>query len=71
MSDDRALAGATAAVSSPRTRFWTQMFRNPLTVASMAWVALLLLAWVWPGLLAPYDPFIGDTSLTRTYEGPG
>ena len=55
---------------SPRSQFWMRMFRNPLTVAAMVWVTLLLLAWIWPGLLAPQDPYAGDVTLTRTFEGP-
>jgi peptide/nickel transport system permease protein len=47
-----------------------RMFANPLTVAAMVWATLLLLAWLWPGLLAPHDPYVGDVTLTRTFEGP-
>ncbi|WP_420446155.1 dipeptide/oligopeptide/nickel ABC transporter permease/ATP-binding protein [Candidatus Poriferisodalis sp.] len=68
MSD--VLAAATPKVPTPRARFWLRMFRNPLTVISMVWITMLLLAWLWPGLLAPHDPYAGDVSLTRTFEGP-
>ncbi|WP_419947070.1 dipeptide/oligopeptide/nickel ABC transporter permease/ATP-binding protein [Candidatus Poriferisodalis sp.] len=68
MSDISAAARPTA--TNARTRFWQRMFRNPLTVAAMVWVTLLALAWVWPGLLAPHDPYAGDVTLTRTFEGP-
>ena len=65
-----ASAPQQAQTSSPRSEFWRRMFRSPLTVGAMVWVTLLLLAWIWPGLLAPQDPYAGDVTLTRTFEGP-
>lgn len=61
---------AAPPAPSPARRFWTRMFRNPLAVASMIWVTLLLISFVWPALLAPHDPYAGDITLTRTFEGP-
>ena len=74
MSDaSTAMAASAPQPAQPagsRSGFWTRMFRNPLTVIAMVWVTLLLLAWLWPGLLAPHDPYAGDVTLTRTFEGP-
>ncbi|NNC80563.1 MAG: dipeptide/oligopeptide/nickel ABC transporter permease/ATP-binding protein [Acidimicrobiales bacterium] len=55
---------------SPRRRFWRRMFKNPLGVFSMLWFLILLVAWVWPELLATHDPFKQDLTFTRLYEGP-
>ncbi|WP_419931472.1 dipeptide/oligopeptide/nickel ABC transporter permease/ATP-binding protein [Candidatus Poriferisodalis sp.] len=74
MSDASTAMAASAPQSAQparsRSQFWVRMFRNPLTVAASVWVTLLLLAWLWPGLLAPHDPYAGDVTLTRTFEGP-
>ena len=70
MTDSRTNTTRSAPTQSPRKRFWQKMLRNPLTVASLVWITLLLLSWIWPSLLARYDPYVGDTSLTRTFEGP-
>lgn len=74
MSDATTAMAASAPqphqAASSRSGFWTRLFRNPLTAAAAVWVTLLLLAWLWPGLLAPHDPYAGDVTLTRTYEGP-
>jgi len=48
---------------SPRRRIWRRLFRNPLAFMSMVWVALLIVAWIWPELLATRDPLKGDPSL--------
>lgn len=68
--------GVTAATPgappapSPARRFWKRMLTNPLAVASMIWVALLVLSFFWPDLLGRRDPYAGDVTLTRTFEGP-
>ena len=59
-----------AKPDSPRRRFWRRMFRNPLGVFSMIWFAILIVAWIWPELLATHDPFKQDVTLQRLYEGP-
>lgn len=63
-------ATGKSARDTPRRRFWRRMFRNPLAVLSMFWVALLVIAWIWPELLATRDPLKGDPSLTRVFETP-
>ena len=74
MSDASTAMAATTAQPTPsmssRAQFWARMFRNPLTVAATVWVTLLVVAWIWPSLLAPHDPYAGDVTLTRTFEGP-
>ena len=55
---------------TPRKRFWKRMFRNPLAVLSMLWIAFLLLAWVWPELIANRDPLRGDPGLTDIFLTP-
>ena len=63
-------APAAAKVTSPRRQFWGRMFRNPLGLFSMAWVALLFVAWVFPEALATHDPFQQDVTLQRITETP-
>ena len=63
-------APAAAPAPSPAQRFWKRMFTNPLAVLSMIWVALLVLSFIWPDLLGRRDPYAGDVTLTRTFEGP-
>lgn len=46
------------------------MFKNPLSVFSMAWFVILVTAWVWPELLSTHDPFQQDITLLRIFEGP-
>ena len=68
-SGDAAMPAA-AVVDSPRRRFWRRMFKNPLGVFSMIWFAFLLVAWVWPELLATHPPLQQDVTLQRLFEGP-
>ena len=63
-------APAAPPAPSPAQRFWSRMLSNPLAIASMIWVALLVLSFVWPSLLGRHDPYAGDVTLTRTFEGP-
>ena len=58
------------AAESTRRRFWRRMVRNPLGMFSMFWVAILLVAWVWPELLATHDPYAQDITLLRIFETP-
>lgn len=46
------------------------MFKNPLGVFSMTWFVLLVIAWVWPELLATHPPLKQDVTLQRLYETP-
>lgn len=55
---------------SPRRRFWKRMFGNPLAVLSMLWVLFLVVAWIWPELLATKDPFRGDPTLQDIFLTP-
>jgi len=59
-----------ARTDTPRRRFWRRMFRNPLAVISMAWVAILVVAWVWPELLATRDPLRGDSTFEDVWLTP-
>lgn len=61
---------ASPKAESPRRRFWRRMFRNPLAVLSLLWVAFLVLAWIWPELLATRDPLRGDPSLQDIFLTP-
>jgi len=63
-------AEPASASISPRRLFWQRMFTNPLAVGSMAWTGLLLVAFVWPELLATKDPYKGDVALEHVFEGP-
>lgn len=58
------------AAPSPRRQFWGRMLRNPLAVLSLVWIALLLTCFVWPSLLATHDPYRGDVTFQRIFEGP-
>ncbi len=53
-----------------RGRIWRRLLRNPLTVFGLVWIALLLVCFVVPGLLANHDPVRQDVSLTRLRELP-
>ncbi len=64
------MSGSAARADSPRRRFWRRMLRNPLAVFSMLWFVMLVIAWVWPELLATHDPFKQDISLVRIFETP-
>ena len=55
---------------SPMRRTWRRLTRNPLALFSMVWVALLVVAWIWPELLATRDPFKGDPSLQDIFLTP-
>ncbi len=55
---------------SQRRRFWRRMFRNPLAVLSMLWIAFLVLSWIWPELVATKDPFKGDPTLQDIFLTP-
>ena len=62
----------TAAAGSKRGRgrIWRRLLRNPLTVFGLLWIALLLVCFVAPWLLANHDPVRQDVSLTRLRELP-
>jgi len=42
---------------------WRRLFGNPLALLSMIWVFLLVVAWIWPEVLATRDPLKGDPAL--------
>jgi len=65
MADDLA-----PKAQSPRRRFWSRLLKNPLGLFSVIWFLILLIAWVWPELLATHDPFKQDLTFSRLYEGP-
>jgi len=56
--------------NSPQKRIWRRLFRNPLALPSLVWVLLLVLAWVWPELLATRDPLQGDPLLQDLFLTP-
>ena len=64
------MTATTSVAQSPRRRFWGRMFKNPLGIFSMIWFVILLIAWVWPELLATHDPLQQDVTLQRLFEGP-
>ncbi len=64
------LAPSAEKATSPRRQFWGRMFRNPLGLFSMTWVAILFFAWVAPEVLATHDPFQQDVTLQRITETP-
>lgn len=57
-------------LGSPRRRIWWHLFLNPLALFSMLWVALLIVAWIWPELLATRDPLKGDPLLQDLFLTP-
>lgn len=57
-------------VDSPRRRFWRRLLRNPLAIVSLVWLLILVVAWVWPELIATRDPLRGDPSLVDIFQGP-
>ena len=64
------MSAAPSTSESPRRRFWRRLLRNPLGVFALIWFAFMVIAWVWPELLATHDPFKQDVTLQRLYEGP-
>ncbi len=64
------MSGATPTSESRRRQFWRRLLRNPLGAISLAWFVIMLVAWIWPELLATHDPFQQDVTLQRLYEGP-
>jgi len=64
------VSAAPSTSESPRRRFWRRLLRNPLGVFALIWFAFMVIAWVWPELLATHDPFKQDVTLQRLYEGP-
>lgn len=64
------MTATASAAQSPRRRFWGRMFKNPLGIFSMIWFVILLIAWVWPELLATHDPLQQDVTLQRLFDGP-
>lgn len=64
------MSGAAGTSDSPRRRFWKRLLKNPLGVFALIWFAIMVIAWVWPELLATRDPFKQDVTLQRLYEGP-
>ncbi|MGB4779425.1 ABC transporter permease [Microbacterium sp.] len=49
----------TATAKSRRSRTLGILLRRPLVLLSLLWLTLVLIAAVWPGLLAPGDPLAG------------
>lgn len=49
---------------------WRRLLRNPLTVFGLVWIALLLVCFFAPGLLATHDPVRQDVTLTHLRETP-
>lgn len=63
-------AAAPPTPDSPRRRIWRRLFQNPLAFLSMVWVVLLVVAWIWPELLATRDPLKGDPALQDLFLTP-
>ena len=68
MEDAEAVGDQT--ISSSRRRIWRHLFLKPLALLSMLWVALLIVAWIWPELLATRDPLKGDPLLQDLFLTP-
>lgn len=68
--DEAAVEQAVAPHGHGRRRVLARLLRNPLAVAGLAWIALVLLCFLVPGLLATHDPVQQDVSLTRLRETP-
>lgn len=64
------MSSAPPTSDTPRRRFWRRLLHNPLGVFALVWFAVMVIAWVWPELLATHDPFKQDVTLQRLYEGP-
>jgi len=64
------VSAASSTSETPRRRFWRRLLRNPLGVFALLWFAMMVVAWLWPELLASHDPFKQDVTLQRLYEGP-
>ena len=64
------MSSAPPTSDTPRRRFWRRLLHNPLGVFARVWCAVMVIAWVWPELLATHDPFKQDVTLQRLYEGP-
>ncbi len=62
-------ADATTS-ESRRRRFWRRLLKNPLGALALGWFVIMVIAWVWPELLATHDPFQQDVTLQRLFEGP-
>ncbi|WP_375385517.1 ABC transporter permease [uncultured Microbacterium sp.] len=57
---DDAVAERTTSTRSPRTPpALRQLLRSPLAVVAVVWIVLVLVAAIWPNLLAPGDPLTG------------
>ena len=56
--DDAVVARGTGEVASARPRL-PGFLRRPLVLASLAWLVLVIVAAVWPAVLAPGDPLGG------------
>ena len=68
--DEAAVEGAVAPKGQRRGRIWRRLLRNPLAVAGLVWIALLLLCFLIPGVLATHDPVQQDVTLSRLRETP-
>jgi len=68
--DEAAVEGAVAPTGQRRERIWRRLLRNPLAVVGLVWIALLLLCFLIPGLLATHDPVQQDVTLSRLRETP-
>lgn len=66
--DDAVVARAAERRTSTRRRALPAAFRRPLVLASAAWIVVVLVATLWPGLLAPGDP-LGGTP-TENLQAP-
>lgn len=64
------MSAASPTSETPRRRFWRRLLHNPLGVFALVWFAIMVIAWIWPELLASHDPFKQDVTLQRLYEGP-
>lgn len=59
---------ALVAPAGSRARLLRRVLRDPIGVASLVWLAVVLLAAIFASLLAPYSPTEND--LTRVSTGP-
>ncbi|SDR57787.1 peptide/nickel transport system permease protein [Rhizobiales bacterium GAS191] len=57
---ETAPAAALGAASAKPTRFLTRLLRKPLALASLGWIALIVIGSAFAARLAPYDPLDQD-----------
>lgn len=68
--DEAVVAEAMPRSGRRRGQVWRRLIRNPLAVFGLVWIALLVLCFIVPGLLATHDPVRQDVTLTRLRETP-